>query len=412
MDNSFAYWQALTPAQQSATLQQRLSALPPSARAAALASELDGDATPTDSRSTLNGLPYLAKDLFDLAGQPTRASSTFLHLVRPKPADDAELIDLLSDQGARCVGKTHLNEFAYGLSGRNIHYGNVPHPHHPDRLSGGSSSGSAWAVAAGLAPFALGTDTGGSIRVPASYCGLHAIRLQPQYLMEGCFPLAPRFDTAGWFTQSATDLKTTIEALLPVEKAQSQLRLLNALPALQEWVEPDYHQAYLQRVADLPAVEEPGLSERLAQLAADGPRRYSVLQSNDAWQVHADWLDEYQEQYNPIVWQRIDRGRHWDVATMTQAEAYAAGMLDFFNDCFCQYDAIILPAVPHGALREADLNDEARGRLLLLTVPASISGLPAVTIPVDAPDGLSGGLQVIFPFDQWATAAAVLQACS
>ena len=161
----------------------------------------------------LHGVPYLLKDLFDLAGVPTKAGSTFLDRSDPLTRATAPIVQRLRELGAVLAGKTHLVEFASGLTGENPHYGDCPHPHFPDRLSGGSSSGSAALVAAGVAPLAIGTDTGGSVRVPAALCGLYGFRLTPDdELIRDAFPLAPTMDTAGWFTANAKDMLTVWRA--------------------------------------------------------------------------------------------------------------------------------------------------------------------------------------------------------
>ena len=125
----------------------------------------------------LAGVPYLLKDLFAVGGVPTRAGASFTPSPLCAPKADGRMVQSLKAAGAALAGKTHLHEFAYGLTGENAHYGDVEHPAHPDRTSGGSSSGSAAAVAAGIVPFAIGTDTGGSVRVPAAFCGLYGLRL-------------------------------------------------------------------------------------------------------------------------------------------------------------------------------------------------------------------------------------------
>ena len=192
------------PAQAAREVHGRLAALPSPLRNAALAwvkpeAELGveltvGGALRPDSDSSdgipsghkapptahpLHDIPYLLKDLFDLAGVPTRAGSTFLDKIRPTPTHDSRIASALARLGAVCAGKTHLVEFASGLTGENPHFGDCPHPRWPDRLSGGSSSGSAALVAAGVAPLSIGTDTGGSVRVPAAWCGLYGFRLTP-----------------------------------------------------------------------------------------------------------------------------------------------------------------------------------------------------------------------------------------
>jgi len=144
------------------------------------------------SPGTPAGDPYLLKDLFDVPGLPTRAGSSFLPEVREVPAVASRIVREMGAAGAVLAGKTHLFEFAWGLTGENAHFGDCEHPRFQGRTSGGSSSGSAAAVAAGIVPLAIGTDTGGSVRVPAAFCGIYGYRGAPgSPLISDAVPLAP-----------------------------------------------------------------------------------------------------------------------------------------------------------------------------------------------------------------------------
>ncbi|HYD84675.1 MAG TPA: amidase, partial [Opitutus sp.] len=218
---TFRDWQNLSPASAARELHHRVdTALSPAQRRAVLAS-LPSEAAladrfaAADRSAPLAGVPFFLKDLFDVVGEPTFAGSTFLPEVRPTPSRNSTLVDALARAGAVLAGKTHLHEFAYGITGENPHYGDCEHPRFPGRTTGGSSSGSAAVVAAGIVPFAIGTDTGGSVRVPAAFCGLYGFRLTPcDAFIADAFPLASTFDSAGWFTANADDFLTTISALI------------------------------------------------------------------------------------------------------------------------------------------------------------------------------------------------------
>ena len=220
---TFAEWQQLAPDEAARELLRRAQALPEAQRRAAIvrlpsAAELEARFAAAPSDTPLAGVPYFLKDLFDVAGEPTLAGSTFLPEVRPAPATNSALVTALRAAGVVLAGKTHLHEFAYGLTGENPHYGDCEHPRFAGRTSGGSSSGSAAVVAAGVAPFAIGTDTAGSIRVPAAFCGLFGLRLTPHDpWIADAFPLAPSYDTAGWFAATAADLRTAAGALLNLQ---------------------------------------------------------------------------------------------------------------------------------------------------------------------------------------------------
>ena len=164
-------------------------------------------------------------DLFDAAGMPTFAGSTFLPDVRPAGSRDGAFVTAMHQAGAVLAGKSHMHEFAYGTTGENPHYGDVERPGFPDRTTGGSSSGSAALVAAGVVPLALGSDTGGSVRLPAAFCGLFGYRLTPRDAwISDALPLSQSYDTAGWFTANAGDMRASLAALLDLKKAASAPR--------------------------------------------------------------------------------------------------------------------------------------------------------------------------------------------
>ena len=348
----------------------------------------------------LGGIPFMLKDLFDVAGYPTHCSSTLLLNLRSAPDKSCLLFEEMSRAGAIFCGKTHMNEFAYGLDGLNIHFGDCPHPKFPDRLSGGSSSGSAWAVGKGLTPLAFGTDTGGSIRVPASFCGIYGLRLCPhqKWVEDGCFPLAPTFDTAGWFTSNAEDMKTCIQTLISpvIDNNNYNFRGLyfevNGVP-IDDDLKKNYHQ-----MADRLRLEKNGVAQNdLSTLNNNIEKHYAVLQSREAYSVHQQWLDDYREQYDPAVWQRIDRGRHWKKEEVQNSENQQEKIRSLLNNIFADFDYLAMPAVPCPAVKKGNLSPEFREGLLRLNSLGSMAGLPVLTIPIFLANGLSGGLQIIYP---------------
>lgn len=347
--------------------------------------------------AVLAGVPYLLKDLFDFPGYPTTASSSFLAEVRPQPQRESRLSIDLRAKGAVFAGKTHLNEFAYGLSGENLTFGDCPHPVLPGRLSGGSSSGSAWAVKSGLVPVATGTDTAGSIRVPAAWCGLWGIRFCPNaWASEGCFPLAPAFDTAGWMTATAEDMKTTIRALVQPQASSATaakgLNLMDAIPNL-----PAHHRLhYANTLQALDTTRDAAAIEAYRFETKDAPFSYAVLQSRDAYDVHKDWLDAYRERYDPVVWKRLDRARHWSEAQIEKALQAEQATQGFFARAFAQYDYIVLPATQSPAIPSSQHTDTFRNELLAITAPASVDRTPALTVPIPLENGESLGLQILF----------------
>jgi amidase/aspartyl-tRNA(Asn)/glutamyl-tRNA(Gln) amidotransferase subunit A len=328
----------------------------------------------------LAGMAYLAKDLFDVPGWPTTASSRFLDGERGIPDREAELVRVLSAAGAVCVGKTHLNEFAYGLSGENPHYGDCPHPEDESRLSGGSSSGSAYAVARGWVPFALGTDTGGSIRVPAAFCNVWGLRYAPGFLCGGCFPLAPSFDTVGILAESADCLARIHEAILPCAGLGASLELTGLLDP--DWcVDPAVAAEYQMAFANRGIAIDPVLSAEFGEWMKQLPAAFSILQSREALAVHGGWLDRYRDLYDPVVFSRIARARDWKPGEVDSADVLRSRFTDWLKGVINGGRSLVLPAVPDVSPPTDSLDDRFRQRLLALTTPASMAGLPVVTEP-------------------------------
>ncbi|HEX2861075.1 MAG TPA: amidase [Lacunisphaera sp.] len=399
-------------------LHARVAALPDPLRRAAvawlepesqLAEQFDRSARSPSSALSLRGIPYLVKDLFDVAGVPTRAGATFLEKVRPTPTRDSAIVRQLAALGAVCAGKTHLVEFASGLTGENPHYGDCPHPFHPDRLSGGSSSGSAALVAAGVTPLALGTDTGGSVRVPAAWCGLYGFRLAPgNALIRDAFPLAPTLDSAGWFTAQAADMLATWQALTarnaePRTDASASgaatpprgcyLNARRLVPGMDAAVATacDYAAASLSAHAD-PVVEA-----SLVLAWHHAVEAYVTIGMSEAHAVHRDWLVPHRKHYDPVIWQRFTDAGHFPAADIARARERLAEIRSVWRDFFRAYDYLVLPAVPCVAPPKAQATADLRRNILALTSPASLGGLPVLTLPVPLPSGLTAGLQIILP---------------
>ncbi len=394
----------------------RLGALPIALRPAALAwvrpeaelaAELARWSDLTSSRSErvevsalhLRGLPYFAKDLFDVAGAPTRAGSAFLADVRPTPGDSA-LVRRLRELGAGLAGKTHMVEFAAGLTGENRTYGDCPHPHFPDCLAGGSSSGSAALVAAGVAPFSLGSDTGGSVRVPAAFCGLFGFRLTPgDQFVRDAFPLSPTCDTAGWFTANARDLLTLNRALGgPAAPAAREPRgvFLRARDLIGT-ADAEIDEACARAAARFATAVDASTRETLLAAWAKAVDAYTTVVTHEAFKIHERWLEPFRDRYDPGIWQRFVNAGQTTPAQLDAARATFAIVRSNFAALFRDYDFLVMPCAPVLALTKAQCTLETRRSILSFTAPASLAGLPALTIPVPLSSGLTGGLQVIAP---------------
>ena len=419
-----AAWHAMSSGTAAHEVHQRVAGLAPRLRAAALAwlrpeADLAAELQAGANGRVLAGVPYMLKDLFDLAGVPTRAGSVFLDQVRPTPTRDSRIVSRLREYGAGCAGKTQLVEFASGLTGENPHYGDCPHPLFPDRLTGGSSSGSAAMVAAGVVPLAIGTDTGGSVRVPAAWCGLHGFRLTPgDDLISDAFPLAPTMDTAGWFTANAGDMLTAWKALACRAAAGRQAGpdsqtgpAASAGPTAAK--EP--RGCHLPMTALLPSADAGTAGACDAAAAKLGPPAsaatqqafltdwreavdaYVTIGMSEAHAVHRDWLAPYRAQYDPVIWQRFTDAGNFSAEKIARARATLQSIRAGWGRFFAEYDYLVLPSVPGPAPRKADCTPELRRNILALTAPASLGGLPVLSLPVALPSGLTAGLQIILP---------------
>lgn len=383
----------------------------------------------------LAAVPYLLKDLFDVRGELTGCSSLLLPQIGTPARSDSLVQRAAVSAGAVYVGRTHMNEFAYGFDGKNAHFGNCPNPHDPQRIAGGSSSGSAWAVAKGVVPLAFGTDTGGSVRVPAAFCGLFGFRRSvDQWAGEGVFPLARSFDTAGWFTAQADDMAEALRALWeedpagertaerPREKPETADRHhavdrpgVLYLPGLMPLEAEVADQA--ERLAErLGTVRDRELQREIDALLPDGTRAYDVIASSEAYETHRDWLDRHRDLYDPVVWARIDRARRWNPDDVEKARRLKQRMEQLIQQVLARYEYLAMPATPLSAPLLSTPDAEYRTSTLMLAVPASLAGAPVLTVPLSHTPGYQsdrpaclGGLQILVSSERLSQPRAILE---
>jgi len=364
-------------------------------------------------KGPLAGVPCAVKDLFNFQGTPAHCSSVLPPLLnQPAPAD-SELVTRLRSLGASCVAKTQMNEFAYGLSGENPHYGDCPHPRLRGCLSGGSSSGSAYLVATGCLPLAFGTDTGGSIRLPAAWCGLYGIRWTPGYHMQGAFPLAPSLDTMGWFTSGAGDMITVLRAwfgLPPLQRNPTAAAVKGALLNPHALLAGEVRHAVGKQAAAL-GISEAGETAELEALLPACNHAFNVIQSREAFAVHKSWLSSFAHLYDPAVRACIERGAHWNSGDIGTADSTAQRVKKWFADWFRSNDYLAMPVCPEPAIPPAQATPGLRENTLQLTAPASLAGLPALTIPVWLDSKRTVGIQFIFASVDARVPLSLLQLC-
>ena len=352
------------------------------------------------SDGPLAGLTFVAKDLFDVAGYPTGGGNPDWAADNPVPTRHAWAVQTLLDAGATLIGKTITDEVSLGILGENPFYGTPRNVAAPNRVPGGSSSGSAAAVAAGLADTAIGTDTGGSVRVPASFCGLYGIRPTHGRLdLRGMLPQAPSSDTTGWFARDAETF-AHVSAVLLGEPLPTTLpeRLIVAVDAfgfagqaVQTALAP-----WLEKLTDLIG------QRREASLAPMGlsvwGRAQRSLQPYEAWLTFKNWLDTR----NPRLAFNVARGllvgsmipeaeRQWAALMRQEARARLTYLLP-------PGTLLAMPTTPFPAPQRGlplSVQNPLRERLLCLCAHGGLTGVPQVSIPGATIDGAPIGLSIV-----------------
>ena len=330
----------------------------------------------------LDGLTFVVKDLIDVAGTVTGGGNPDW-AARQKPATkSAPAVERLLRAGATLVGKTITDELAFSLEGENAHYGTPINPRCPDRLPGGSSSGSAVAVAGGLADLGLGTDTGGSVRVPASFCGLYGYRpSQGRVPLEGVVPFAPSYDTVGLLARNALHLRLGAHCLLDTPSAAPRpYRLLLAIDAF-ALAEPEAAEITLDAARALGVAGE---VEIFDGRPADFFEAYATLQGLDIGRALAAFLGSG-PRFGPTLQPRFDGIRRLDPAGGERWRAWRAATTARLRALLPSGTLLLLPSAPGIAPRRF-LRDAAAGRFyetaLTLASVAGHAGLPAVSLPI------------------------------
>ena len=336
-----------------------------------------------------DGIPLAVKDLFDTAGLTTTYGSVLF--AEHMPGETAEDVRLLEAAGYINVGKTNLHEFAYGVTSENSHFGTVPNPLRKGRVAGGSSGGSAAALAAGLADAALGTDSGGSIRIPAACCGIAGFK--PTYdvvPLDGCFPLAPSFDHAGPMARTVGECTQMMKVLA----SGFQETGIEALEEIQIGV------AWLDEADPLVHARVGEAAERFPRrrlLAFPRPDDVDPIFMGEVADVHRELYEENRELYGVDVARKIERclavtDREREAAARRR-ERYREQALEALGDL----DLLLLPTTPIVAPEARDAeDDERRERLIHFTFPINALGWPALALPCGpAEDGLPASLQLV-----------------
>jgi amidase len=345
-------------------------------------------------------LTAAVKDMYDIAGTRTgNGSPTWLETHQPA-AKNAAAVQRILDTGATIIGKTVCDEFFYSVTGANAHYGTPVNPRAPGRLPGGSSSGSASAVASGACDFALGSDTGGSIRIPASFNGLYGLRPTHNRVdATGATAMAPSFDTPGWFTAGPGLLRTLGGVLLDRNIVPGRIErvivLEDAFNEADEAVADLLRSALEMMATDLPLIEH----ARIAPQGFDPWREaFRVVQAREAWQSFGEFIQRHRPAPGPGIRERLEAASRVTAGEAEAARAIIAEARAHIRRVATPGTLLALPTAPciapliDGSAAEMD---KFRTRVMRLTCPAGAAGLPQVNVPAGTLDGCPVGLSFI-----------------
>ena len=364
----------------------------------------------------LAGVPFAAKNLFDIAGLTTLAGSR-IHAERRPAARDARAVALLRSTGAVLVGATNMDEYAYGFTTENTHHGPTRNPHDRDRVAGGSSGGSAAAVAAEMVPLALGSDTNGSIRVPAALCGIFG--LKPTYgrvSRAGAVLFSQSLDHVGPLARSVRDIAAVFDAIHgpdPADPVASERPPEACLPRLGDGVAglriavADGHFARGGDDGAFAGVEAAaralGAIRRVTLPEAHRARAAAtVITTTEGARLHMDDLRARAEDFDPRTRDRFLSGALVPATYYLQAQRFRQWFRDRVREVFREVDVILTPATPFPALLIGQdtialdgVTQPARTLLGLYTQPLSFIGLPALSAPLSAAGRLPRGIQIV-----------------
>ena len=356
-------------------------------------------------KGCLASATFAVKDVIDVAGHRTGAGNPCWLQHAPLAALNAPCIEDLVDAGATLLGSTITDELAFSLSGTNVHYGTPLNPNAPGCIPGGSSAGSASAVAAGTVTFALGTDTAGSIRVPASYCGVWGLRpSHGRVSMTGVVPLAPSFDTIGVLSSSGSLLTPIMDSLLGSNQSSSRRDIVQLVGArdLFDLVVPTRHGELMEaaisvsEILQVPISWEDVMGPNTIAECRDGFRR---LQMVEVWKSHGRWIEKHNPHFGPGVGARFDLAAKAVPVPDYEVQSLKQQVIAILEHVMLAPNALLLvPVTPSGAppLFESGAEKERlRQNIISLNSIAGISGAPELSCPIFSFGGSPIGLGVL-----------------
>ena len=351
----------------------------------------------------LSNFSFGIKDIFDVAGFPTAFGSPDWLNTHPVATQTAPAVLDLVQQGATLVGKTHTDELTYSILGINAHYGTPTNPNYPNRIPGGSSSGSAVSVAGKLVDFAIGSDTGGSVRTPASFCGIYGMRpTHGRISLENARPLATSFDTLGWFARDPEILFKVGKSLLK-EEFKPNTQAIEVVAPKQAWeIVPDgLRKLALKRVQEI-FVRNNLVNKDLPSLNLKAwANTFSIIQANEIWQEHGAWASRHFENLGPGIKDRFLFASKIDPSIATQALDERIKIRNLLNSILDNKFLLIPTVADIAPLLNSTKNklEDFRQKSFQLLCIAGLGGLPQISLPVvSSPEGALG-ISLVGPKD-------------
>lgn len=350
------------------------------------------------SDGPLAGLTFAAKDLFDVAGHVTGCGNPEWARTHTAAKEHAWAVERTLAAGATLVGKTHTDELAYSLMGVNAHYGTPINSADPRRAPGGSSSGSAAAVAAGLVDFALGTDTGGSVRMPATFCGIWGIRTTfGQVPVDGVMPFTHSFDTVGWFARNGKVMADVARALgTPEAEPISSL-----LFPVDIWARADAEvvSAMVPALQRLQTDLGPITPVVLAPEGLDTWREvFRICQAGEVWDILGDWVSGHNPDFGPGIKDRFEMAAGIDAGSLAENNGTKARIAERMSEIVRPGSALVMPTSPAPApflTASNDAQNAFRTRALEMLCPAGLAGLPQLSVPAGIVDQGPVGISLV-----------------
>ncbi|HVY58860.1 MAG TPA: amidase [Xanthobacteraceae bacterium] len=348
----------------------------------------------------LAGLTAAVKDMYDITGEKAGGGSPDWLAAQTPARTHAGAVARILDAGATIVGKTVCDEFFYSVTGANAHYGTPVNPRAPGRLPGGSSSGSAAAVAAGTCDFALGSDTGGSVRIPAAFCGIYGIRpTHGRFDLAGAMAMAPSFDVGGWFASGPGLFRRLGDILLVGHKTPGTIGRVVVLDDSFAQADAEIRDLLLGFLAQAKDVYPQPVHGIIAPEGFEAWRdAFRIVQAHEVWHNYGAFVRAHQPKFGPGIRERMEFAATVSETDAAKAREICAGARDHIRQQVGTGTVLVLPTAPCIAPRcdtPANALDSFRTRVMRLTCVAGLGGLPQVSIPVGSVAGCPVGLSFI-----------------